>query len=53
MTPIKLRVSVEMPMYSGQRLIRRGLDSVLRQTYENLEVIISITLRPITPGRSA
>jgi hypothetical protein len=39
-------------MYNGQRLIRQALDSVLGQTYESLEVIISITLQLIRPGRS-
>jgi glycosyltransferase involved in cell wall biosynthesis len=34
-------VSVGMPVYNGERCIRQALDSVLGQTYENLEVIIS------------
>jgi glycosyltransferase involved in cell wall biosynthesis len=34
-------VSVGMPVYNGERCIRQALDSVVGQTYENLEVIIS------------
>jgi glycosyltransferase involved in cell wall biosynthesis len=30
-----------MPVYNGERSIRQALDSVLEQTYQNLEVIIS------------
>jgi glycosyltransferase involved in cell wall biosynthesis len=41
MTHSKPLVSIGMPVYNGERFIREALDSVLGQTYENLEVIIS------------
>jgi len=34
-------VSLGMPVYNGERFIRQALDSLLRQTYTNLEFIIS------------
>ena len=41
MPTTKPLVSVGIPVYNGERFIRQALDSVLRQTYDNLEVIIS------------
>jgi len=40
-TQSKPLVSIGMPVYNGERFIRQALDSVLGQTYENIEVIIS------------
>lgn len=34
-------VSIGMPVYNGERFIRKALDSLLCQTYENFELIIS------------
>lgn len=34
-------VSIGMPVYNGERFIRKSLDSILEQDYENLELIIS------------
>ena len=34
-------VSIGMPVYNGERYIRRALDSLLSQDYDNYEIIIS------------
>ena len=34
-------VSVGMPVYNGERWMRRAIDSILAQTYRNLELVIS------------
>jgi glycosyltransferase involved in cell wall biosynthesis len=34
-------VSIGLPVYNGEQFLRRTLDSLLGQTYENLELIIS------------
>ncbi|HUM56787.1 MAG TPA: glycosyltransferase family A protein, partial [Bacillota bacterium] len=34
------KVSVVMPNYNGEKHIKQAIDSVLGQTYENLELII-------------
>ena len=34
-------VSVGMPVYNGEEFIQEAIDSILEQTYENLELIIS------------
>lgn len=34
-------VSIGMPVYNGEQYIRRAIDSLLAQDYENLELIIS------------
>ena len=34
------RVSIGMPVYNGERLMRRALDSLLAQTFTNFELII-------------
>lgn len=34
-------VSVGMPVYNGEKLIRRALDSILKQNYPLIEIIIS------------
>ena len=34
-------VSIGMPMYNGERYIRKAIDSLLAQDYENFELIIS------------
>lgn len=34
------QVSVIIPVYNSQRFVRRALDSVLNQTYQNLEVVV-------------
>ena len=34
-------VSVGLPVYNGERFLRQSLESVLAQTYENFELIIS------------
>jgi glycosyltransferase involved in cell wall biosynthesis len=41
MTYSKPLVSIGVPVYNGEQFIRQALDSVLGQTYKNLEVIIS------------
>lgn len=33
-------VSVVVPVYNGEKFIKRTIDSILNQTYENLEVIV-------------
>src|SRR5207245_5286947 len=35
------RVSVGLPVYNGEKFLRKRLDSVLEQTFENFELIIS------------
>jgi glycosyltransferase involved in cell wall biosynthesis len=35
------RVSIGMPVYNGERFLREALDSVLAQTFEDFELIIS------------
>jgi len=40
MSPIP-RVSIGMPVYNGERFLQEALDSVLAQTFEDFEVIIS------------
>ena len=34
-------VSIGMPVYNGEPFVRQAIDSVLAQTYQNLEIIIS------------
>ena len=41
-TPIKApSVSIGMPVFNGERFIRRALDSLLNQEYKDFEIIIS------------
>ena len=35
------RVSIGMPIYNGERYLRSALDSLLAQTFEAFEIIIS------------
>jgi glycosyltransferase involved in cell wall biosynthesis len=35
------KVSIGMPVYNGEKFIRRALDSLLNQTFEDFELIIS------------
>lgn len=35
------RVSIGMPVYNGEKFLREALDSLLSQTYQNFELIIS------------
>lgn len=35
------RVSVGLPVYNGERFLRESLDSLLSQTFEDFELIIS------------
>ncbi len=37
----KILVSIGMPAYNGERYIRKALNSLLAQDYENFELIIS------------
>lgn len=37
----KLFISIGMPVFNGERYIRQALDSLLAQSYENFELIIS------------
>jgi glycosyltransferase involved in cell wall biosynthesis len=37
----KPRVSIGMPMYNGERYIREAIESILKQTFTDLELIIS------------
>jgi len=37
----KLLVSIGMPVYNGEKCIRRAIDSLLAQDYENFELIVS------------
>ncbi len=34
-------VSVIMPVYNGERFLRRAIDSILNQTYQNIELLIA------------
>ena len=36
-----LRVSIGMPVYNGENFIREALDSILNQTFQGFEVVIS------------
>ena len=38
--PKKPLVSIGMPVYNGENYIQNAIESVLTQTYENLELII-------------
>ncbi len=40
-TPIIPRVSIGLPVYNGERFLREALDSVLSQTFQDFELIIS------------
>ena len=35
------KISVGIPVYNGEKFIRKSIESVLRQTYRNFELIIS------------
>ncbi len=35
------KVSIGMPVYNGEKYIEQALDSILSQTYKNMEIIIS------------
>ena len=35
------KICIGMPVYNGEKLIRKALDSVLTQRYTNFELIIS------------
>ena len=41
MTNNKPLVSIGMPVRNGERLMRQALDSIVGQTYDNLEIVIS------------
>lgn len=41
MTTHKPRVSIGLPVYNGERLLRQALDAILAQTFEDFELIIS------------
>lgn len=34
------KVSIVLPTYNGERYIKKSIDSILRQTYQNLELVI-------------
>ena len=34
-------VSIGIPVYNGAETIARAIDSILRQTYHNIEIVIS------------
>ncbi|RPI70579.1 MAG: glycosyltransferase, partial [Desulfobacteraceae bacterium] len=36
-----LLVSIGMPVFNGEKLIKRALDSLLTQDYKNLEIVVS------------
>jgi glycosyltransferase involved in cell wall biosynthesis len=40
MSNIKYKISVILPVYAGEDTLSQCLDSVLAQTYQNLEIII-------------
>jgi glycosyltransferase involved in cell wall biosynthesis len=37
----KIRVSIGMPVFNGEKFIRNALDSIIKQTYGHFEIIIS------------
>jgi|SRR5579862_583709 glycosyltransferase involved in cell wall biosynthesis len=39
--PGKARVSVGLPVYNGERFLAAAIDSVLNQTFQDLEIVIS------------
>ena len=41
MNTVAPRVSVGLPVYNGERFIKEALDSLLTQTFENFELVIS------------
>ena len=38
---VKPRLSIGMPVYNGERFVKEALDSILSQSFENFELIIS------------
>ena len=40
-TPVKPLVSVGLPVFNGERYLEQALDSLLRQTFEDFELVIS------------
>ena len=34
-------VSIGLPVYNGEKFLKKRIDSILNQTYENFELIIS------------
>ena len=37
----KVKVSIGLPVYNGERFIRNSIDSILSQTFTDFELIIS------------
>ena len=46
-------ITVIVPVYNVEKYLRRCLDSIIRQTYQNLEILCIETEVLITPVKSA
>lgn len=41
-------VSIVIPVYNGANYMREAIDSAINQTYDNIEIIVVMMVRPTT-----